>query len=935
MTRRKPAFFDPGWYLAAYPDVAATGMNPLRHFLRHGRREGRLPCELTAALRERDLRWGMLDGGIDALERLATHGHSRPERVWATLACARRAATEGDWLRADGYLRPLDPTQDLITGFGLPDPSLLAIEAAVMAKDTDRARLVHKLATRTFGNTSDLHLAAANITAATQGISTTWARRMARLFARAGLTGVTTSPGSKPAFDRLRPIGLRLPRQGRQGPLVSVIMPARDAAGTISTALNSLTSQSWRRLEILVVDNGSQDTTRDIVRNKAQADPRIRLLDGSAEPGAYPARNIGLAAAQGALITVMDADDWAHPAKIRLQARALLRNPDIPACVSHWVRTTSDLRFTRWWGDDGLVHRNVSSLMFRAELRDSLGFWDRARVGADTEYYHRILNRFGAKSIIEVQPGLPLSFGRQSAGSLTQSSETRVSSQVYGIRRSYLLAAQNWHGRVDAENALPLPQHPVKRPFDIPEALAIDPPPTALQPTDLIRRSDLFSDHWYMQTYPDLRARNVDGALHYLAEGAGEGRDPGPAFSTTAYAHAHNTRDENPLLHRLRSERGADLLPSFDGTLTPSPDARPVLFFAHQARTQVFGAERSLLDMLDRAAAAGLAPEVVLPQIMNPAYLDALRLRCRRVHVIPYGWLFGGVAPHPATVARLTDLIRRSGVTEIHQNTCVLDAPLMAAREAGVASVVHVRELPAQDPELCRDLGISAPQLRQNLLDLATRFVANSTTVADWINADPSRVITIPNMVDPALFDLTFQPQTPLRVAMIGSLSARKGVADFLAIARTVARRGANMQFILIGPDHPEFAALKPLGRNVVHAGYAATPLSAMEQADIVLSLSKVAESFGRTVLEAMAAGRPVICYDRGTPPALVGPGGAGRVVPADDTDAVATALQEIASSPDLLSTLSKAARTQAVALRRQSENISSEVLFSGVAGHP
>ncbi|UWR28354.1 glycosyltransferase (plasmid) [Sulfitobacter sp. S223] len=42
-------------------------------------------------------------------------------------------------------------------------------------------------------------------------------------------------------------------------------------------------------------------------------------------------------------------------------------------------------------------------------------------------------------------------------------------------------------------------------------------------------------------------------------------------------------------------------------------------------------------------------------------------------------------------------------------------------------------------------------------------------------------------------------------------------------------------------------------------------------QADIVLSLSHVAESFGRTVLEAMAAGRPVICYDRGTPPELVG----------------------------------------------------------------
>ena len=56
MTRCKPAFFDPDWYLRCYPDVAASGIDPLRHYLRHGRREGRLPCAVFAATRERD--WG-------------------------------------------------------------------------------------------------------------------------------------------------------------------------------------------------------------------------------------------------------------------------------------------------------------------------------------------------------------------------------------------------------------------------------------------------------------------------------------------------------------------------------------------------------------------------------------------------------------------------------------------------------------------------------------------------------------------------------------------------------------------------------------------------------------------------------------------------------------------------------------------------------------
>lgn len=930
MDKGKPAFFDPDWYLATYPDVAASGMDPLRHFLRHGRHEGRLPCELTAALRERDLRWGMLEDGVSTLERLM-HGAARPERVWAALACARHAASENDWPRANACLSALDPGKDLISGFGLPDAPLLAIEAAVMNNDPARAETLRRLAVRAFGNTPDMHLAAANIAAATRGFTNAWTHRMTRLFGRAGMTGIRVDTGEGPAFDRLRPIWPRARRHGRRGPLVSVIMPARDAAPTISTALDSLTAQSWQALEILVVDNGSADATRDIVRAKARIDPRIRLLDGASEPGAYPARNIGLAAAQGHFVTVMDADDWAHPARTALQVRALRRNPTAAASVSHWVRTTSDLRFTRWWGDDGLVHRNVSSLMLRAELRDSLGFWDRARAGADTEYYHRILHQFGPQAITEVRPGLPLSFGRQSAGSLTRSSETRVSSQIYGIRRSYLLAAQDWHERAAEEGALPLPQSPGRRPFDIPDALSLDPPPTALQPADQIRRSDLFNDRWYMQTYPDLRVRNVDGALHYLREGAGEGRDPGPDFSTTAYAATQDTGAENPLLHYLRSGHATGVAPRpcFDGTLPHRPGARPVLFFAHQARARVFGAERSLLDMLDRAITAGLTPEVVLPQVMNTSYLQALRARSHRVHVVPYGWVYGGVAPHPDTVDRLATLIRQSGTVEIHQNTCVLDAPLHAARAAGVASVVHVRELPGEDPELCRDLGISAPELRRRLLDLATRFVVNSSTVARWIDAGTERTIIIPNTVDPALFDLPFEPPDPPRVALVGSLSSRKGVADFLAVARIVARHGPKARFVLIGPDNPELDALEPLPSNVTRAGYAETARAAMEQADIVLCLSKVAESFGRTVLEAMAAGRPVICYNRGTPPALVGHNRAGRVVDADKPAAVASALQDILSSPQTLKCLSNAAREQAARLRQQSADIPFNELFS------
>ncbi len=946
MARCRPGHFDPNWYLRTYGDVAAAGAEPLKHYLLHGRSEGRQPCQMTAAWRERDLRWGMLEDEEDALEALARHGTTPANRAWAALACARAAARRDDWAGADAWLRPLDLKRDLVDGFCLPDHALLAIEAALISTGPASAWRLWKIARRAFGPLPDLHLSAANISAARGGHGRDWRGRMARLYARAGLTGMAVAPGTAPALDRVR--APRLGRVWRDGPLVSVIMPARDAGSTIATALHSLRAQSWRRLEILVVDNGSVDATASIAHRHARDDARIRVLDGSAEPGAYPARNIGMAAATGDFITVLDADDWAHPDRIARQVRALLRRPGPAASVSSWVRVTPGLRFTRWWGDAGLIHRNVSSLMIRAGLRERLGYWDRARVSADTEYHDRIQSVFGAGAIHQVCPGLPLSLGRVRERSLTQSAETRVHSLHFGPRRSYLMAARRWHAAMrrnggqdatqdGARNAtqdgapgtLPLPQYPRRRCFDIPPELALGDPPAVPgdDPVARIAASVLFDERWYMQTYPDLRARDLDAATHYLTHGAAEGRDPGPGFSTSGYRTAHGPLDQPPLLHYLDEgrARGLSPLPVFDGALSAPGPGRHLLFFGHQANAHVFGAERSLLDMLARAVTAGFVPSVVMPRLGNAAYLEALRQQAYRVHVLPYGWLFGGVAPHPATLTRLSDLIRQSGAVEVHQNTLVMDAPLRAARAARVPSVVHVRELPAEDPQLCMDLGVDADELHRTITGLTTRFIANSDTVARWLDLPRERVTVLPNTVDPALAALPFAPADPPRVALIGSLSVKKGVADFLAVARAV---GGRAQFLLIGPETPELAGLGPLPGNVSHRGYAPTPAAALAQADIVLSLSHFAESFGRTVLEAMTAGRPVICYDRGTPPDLLGDSGAGRVVPADTPAAVARALTAMLATPGGLSAMSAAARTRAAALARAARAVPDAALF-------
>src|ERR1700680_2545268 len=99
-------------------------------------------------------------------------------------------------------------------------------------------------------------------------------------------------------------------------PLVSVIIPCKNGAPWLAEAIDSCLHQSWRDLEVIVVDNGSSDASREIVRGYASSS--VVLLECQ-RPGASAARNTGLERARGDFIQFLDADDVLDRDKIRLQ----------------------------------------------------------------------------------------------------------------------------------------------------------------------------------------------------------------------------------------------------------------------------------------------------------------------------------------------------------------------------------------------------------------------------------------------------------------------------------------------------------------------------------------------------------------------------------------------------------------------------------------
>lgn len=917
--------FDPVWYLQAHADVRAAGLDPWDHYRTVGHGEGRQGAPVQALTLDHMLWRGYEASALPALRALLASGAAR-ERAIAGWALARWELEQGDLPAARLAILAFHDTPEGQQTLRHPGPFLLGIQLCLACGDPSGAETLLQAGIERFGPLPDFELA--GMLGARFHNLDDWELEsyLGRVHGPHGLIPISLNQdrdGSR--FDRLQAgSGLCLEQDPVDPPLVSIILPVFNGGGgggRLTTALRGLCGQSWKNIEILLVDDGSSDDSLKIAKAAAAKDPRIQVLAHDKNQGAYPARNTGFAAATGAFITVHDADDWSHPQKIEKQLMPLLDQPELQATVSHWVRCGNDLEMTRWRMEDRWVYRNVSSLMIRAELRETLGYWDRVRVNADTEYYYRVIAAFGPAAIKEVYPGVPLAFGRTEAGSLTNQSATHLRTQFKGVRRDYMEAAHDWQARALKAGHLYLPQFPKQRPFRVPAVVGVNDPEPPLSDFDILSASALFDPDWYRLSHPDVLMADLSPVRHYLSGGARENRDPGPLFSTGGYRRACDLDAEtNPLLHyeTIGKAAGAVPLPCFAGALAAGAPKTPrTLIFAHTSGKTLFGAERSLLGVVARMARRGQGPVVVVPTLRNMAYLDRLQQLSVAVEVLPQMWRHATRPPDATTVTAIRGLIQKYQVTEIHVNTMVLDAPLMAARMAGVKSVVHVRELPEDDLALCRNLGAEAPQLREILLEQADQFVATSVPVARWLNC-PERTVIRPNSVHPDLFEMAFAPKETLNVALISSNIAKKGLSDFLSVARIVATYKRPIRFRLIGPPTQDLHLMRPLPSNVEFRGYAETPQVALAQADIVMSLSKFAESFGRTVMEAMAAGRPVICYDRGAPPSLLDSGVQGFVVPADDVQSAANAVLALEAARFQLQQMSRAARIQGQRLQEQ-----------------
>ena len=178
-----------------------------------------------------------------------------------------------------------------------------------------------------------------------------------------------------------------------------VIIPAFNAADTIERALQSCMSQSFSPIEIIVVDDASEDETYRIVANFA---PVVRLIRLPENKGVAYARNAGWNEATGDYIAFLDSDDEWHPDKLKIIAAYFDQRPEVKLIYHPY--TLTELGSFLHWQNQKLTQYPFWKLLFTNPLQTScicvagtinMRFNEHFRYCEDHEFVLRIAARYG------------------------------------------------------------------------------------------------------------------------------------------------------------------------------------------------------------------------------------------------------------------------------------------------------------------------------------------------------------------------------------------------------------------------------------------------------------------------------------------------------------------------------------------------------------
>jgi len=185
--------------------------------------------------------------------------------------------------------------------------------------------------------------------------------------------------------------------------LITTIVPVYNRPTQLKTALNSVLTQDYPDIEIIVVDDGSTDHTLAVAQQFASNYSRVVRVVTQPNDGPGAARERGRLLAQGEFIQYLDSDDILLPGKFRAQVAALLSHPECDVAYGMTrFRDMNGLLSPKPWKDSGFARATMfpsflldrwwdtPTPLYRRDICDRAGPWTNLRLEEDWEYDCRI-----------------------------------------------------------------------------------------------------------------------------------------------------------------------------------------------------------------------------------------------------------------------------------------------------------------------------------------------------------------------------------------------------------------------------------------------------------------------------------------------------------------------------------------------------------------
>lgn len=236
-------------------------------------------------------------------------------------------------------------------------------------------------------------------------------------------------------------------------PLISIIMTSYNTEEYIEASINSLLLQTYKNLEIIIVDDYSTDKTFEIASRIANSTNKVKAFRLNSNLGTYFAKNTGILKSKGEIIFFQDSDDVCHHQRIEQCVNSLYSNKQNIAvrCAysrinpkTHNVIKINDCNYKL-----GLITLGVYRQVF-----NEIGFFNCTTKASDDEFYHRMIKYYGKDRVSNLM--LPLYYNTMRDNSLFSDmvewiDDNHITQKTSDHRQKYLNEFKELHNKISTQ----------------------------------------------------------------------------------------------------------------------------------------------------------------------------------------------------------------------------------------------------------------------------------------------------------------------------------------------------------------------------------------------------------------------------------------------------------------------------------------------------